>query len=62
MKNDDESDDTMVNMEERDVERKILNFEKSVITLEKWVKILFGMVSFLCVLKIFLFTMLLKNL
>jgi len=57
MKNDDDSDDTATKMVERDGESKLINIEKSIMSLEKWVKVLFVMVCLLYVLNIFLFTM-----
>ena len=57
MKNDDDSDDTATKMVERDGERKLLKIEKCIMSLEKWVKVLFVMVCLLYVLNIFLFTM-----
>jgi len=54
-KNDDDSDDTAMKMVERDGESRLINIEKFIMSLEKWVKVLFGMVCLLYVLNIFLF-------
>jgi len=49
-------------MEEMDEQRmKILNLEKFVFILEKWVKLLIWVVSFVYVMNIIIFLVLMKN-
>jgi len=54
---DDQSKLIKTKMVEREGENKLINIEKCIMRLEKWVKVLFGMVCFFYVLNIFIFTM-----
>ena len=48
--------------EESDGDRKtITNLEKSVAIFEKWMKVLIGMIIFVCVVNVTVLSMLIKN-
>jgi len=52
----------MVKIEESDGDRKtIINLEKSVAIFEKWMKVLIGMVIFVCVVNVIVLSVLIKN-
>jgi len=52
----------LVKTEESDGDRKtITNLEKSVAIFEKWMKVLIGMVIFVCVVNVIVLLMLIKN-
>ena len=52
----------MVKTEESDGDRKtITNLEKSIAIFEKWMKLLIGMVIFVCVVNVIVLSVLIKN-